>query len=78
RLFATEELLLRSAVSLESLLDVLTKLRDVHLSGFRRVLELLQCDVLRIAVISFRLVATTGDTHSEHPPYRLAGKTRSR
>jgi hypothetical protein len=53
-----ESLSLRAAVALETLLDVLAELSDVYLGRFGGVLKLLQRDVLRIAMIGFRLVTT--------------------
>ena len=59
-----EGLLAGAAVALEALAEVLAQLGYVHFRRLRRVLQLLKRDVLRVAVIGFRLVAATRDAHT--------------
>src|SRR5439155_4421911 len=68
----TKMLLLRARVPLQPLVDVLLELVDIHLSRLSSILQLLKRDVLRVAVVGLRLVATARNTHVK-PPSSLLG-----
>src|SRR2546422_7710516 len=56
-------LLLDAGVALEALVYVFEELLHIHFGGLGGVLELLQGDVLRVAVVGIRLIASAGYTH---------------